>query len=587
MGEENSRNRAILVIKNLKIFVIVVCAFSYNLHAQTLALNPSSITHPVLATNGMVASQHYLASKVGEDILNKGGNAYDAAVAVGFALAVVLPRAGNIGGGGFMVMHDASSKENYSIDYREKAPLKASKDMYLNEDGSVNYLRSTIGYLAIGVPGTVYGMWEVHKKFGSMPWEELVQPSIDLAKNGFVMSPYMTMTLNRSHKKLSQFSETESIFYEDFPIEFNTLLVQPDLANTLTLIAQNGVAGFYEGEVADKIVSAMKENGGLISHRDLKKYKPSWRKPLKGSYRGLDIITMGPPSSGGIHLIQMLNILENHDLNNLGHNNPRYVSLLAEVMKYAYADRSKYLGDPDFFDVPIQELTSKEYATAINQKLKLYAFMTPPPAPSSSVKPGQFMRKESMETTHYSIADKYGNIISNTYTLNSSYGSGVTIPGTGILMNNEMDDFSASPGSPNQFGLLGGEANKIVPEKRPLSSMTPSIILKDGMPYFATGTPGGSRIITSVLQSILNVVDFEMEVSDAILAPRVHHQWYPDVLQLEKSYNSLHAESLAKKGYEIKMINPGTALQMVMIKNNFYYGFGDTRRPDSLAIGVN
>ena len=575
------------MIKNLKFLIIITYAFSYNLNAQNLVLNPSSITHPVLASKGMVATQHYLASKVGEDILSQGGNAYDAAVAVGFALAVVLPRAGNIGGGGFMVMHDASSKENFSIDYREKAPLKASRDMYLNADGTVNSLRSTIGYLAIGVPGSVYGMWEVHQKFGSMTWEELLQPAIKLANDGFVMSPYMTMTLNRVHKKLSQFSTTESIFYKNYPIEFNTSLTQPDLARTLTLIAQNGVAGFYEGEVADKIVDAMEKNGGLISHRDLKKYRPSWRKPLSSKYKGMDIITMGPPSSGGIHLIQMLNILENHDLQAYGHNNPRYVSLLAEVMKYAYADRSKYLGDPDFFEVPIDELTSKGYAKKINQKLKLFKFMTPPPSPSTSIEPGQYIRKESIETTHYSIADQYGNIISNTYTLNSSFGSGVTIEGTGILMNNEMDDFSSSPGTPNQFGLLGGEANKIVPEKRPLSSMTPTIVLKDDLPYFATGSPGGSRIITSVLQSILNIVDFELEVSDAILAPRVHHQWYPDILQLEKSYNSQHAETLAKKGYEVLMINPATALQIVMIKNNFYYGFGDTRRPDSLAIGVN
>jgi gamma-glutamyltranspeptidase/glutathione hydrolase len=535
----------------------------------------------------MVATQHYLASKVGEDILSRGGNAYDAAVAVGFALAVVLPRAGNIGGGGFMVMHDAPSNESYSIDYREKAPLKASRDMYLNEDGSVNTSRSTIGYLAIGVPGSVYGMWEVHKKFGSMSWEELLQPAIELADKGFEMSPYMIMTLNRVHGKLSQFEETESIFYKDYPIKFNTLLVQTDLAQTLRLIAQNGVAGFYEGEVADKIVSAMTKHGGLISHRDLKKYRPSWRKPLKSKYRGFDVVTMGPPSSGGIHLIQMLNILENHDLKAFGHNNPRYVSLLTEVMKYAYADRSEYLGDPDFYKVPVTELTSKEYSKAINQKLKLFEFMTPPPTPSTSIKPGEYMRDESIETTHYSIADQYGNIISNTYTLNSSYGSGVIIEGTGILMNNEMDDFSASPGTPNQFGLLGGEANEIVPEKRPLSSMTPTIILQEGVPYFATGTPGGSRIITSVLQSVLNIIDFEFEVSDAILKPRIHHQWYPDILQLEKSFNSMHAETLAKKGYEVLMINPATSLQIVMMKNDFYYGFGDTRRPDSLAIGVN
>jgi len=573
--------------KSLFIFIILLSSISNDIFAKQIILNPSSTTHPVVASKGMVATQHFLASQVGEDILMQGGNAYDAAIAVGFALAVVLPRAGNIGGGGFMVMHDAKTNESYSIDYREKAPIKASRDMYLNDDGSVNTLRSTVGYLAIGVPGTVYGMWEVHKKFGSMEWAKLLEPSIKLASEGFEMTPYMTMALNNRYEKLSQFSETKSIFYKNYPIDFNTLLAQPDLAKTLSLIAQNGVAGFYEGEVADKIVDAMKKNGGLISHRDLKKYRPSWRKPLLSSYKGIDVVTMGPPSSGGIHLIQMLNILENHDLRNLGHNNPRYVALLTEVMKFAYADRSKYLGDPDFYEVPVKELISKEYAKKINQKLKLFQFMIPPPIPSSKIQPGEFMHNESEETTHYSIADKYGNIISNTYTLNSAFGSGVTIEGTGILMNNEMDDFSASPGTPNQFGLLGGEANKIVPEKRPLSSMTPTVILKDGVPYFATGSPGGSRIITSVLQSILNIIEFDLEVSDAILAPRIHHQWYPDILQVEKSFNSDHADTLSKKGYDIVKINPATALQIVMIKNNFYYGFGDTRRPDSLAIGVN
>jgi gamma-glutamyltranspeptidase/glutathione hydrolase len=573
--------------KSLFIFIILLSSISNDIFAQQIILNPSSTTHPVVASKGMVATQHFLASQVGEDILMQGGNAYDAAIAVGFALAVVLPRAGNIGGGGFMVMHDAKTNESYSIDYREKAPIKASRDMYLNDDGSVNTLRSTVGYLAIGVPGSVYGMWEVHKKFGSMEWSKLLEPSIKLASEGFEMTPYMTMALNNRYEKLSQFSETKSIFYKNYPIDFNTLLVQPDLAKTLSLIAQNGVAGFYEGEVADKIVDAMKKNGGLISHRDLKKYRPSWRKPLLSSYKDIDVVTMGPPSSGGIHLIQMLNILENHDLRNLGHNNPRYVALLTEVMKFAYADRSKYLGDPDFYEVPIKKLISKEYAKKINQKLKLFQFMIPPPIPSSKIQPGEFMHNESEETTHYSIADKYGNIISNTYTLNSAFGSGVTIEGTGILMNNEMDDFSASPGTPNQFGLLGGEANKIVPEKRPLSSMTPTIILKDGVPYFATGSPGGSRIITSVLQSILNIIEFDLEVSDAILATRIHHQWYPDVLQVEKSFNSDHANTLSKKGYDIVKINPATALQIVMMKNNYYYGFGDTRRPDSLAIGVN
>ena len=566
--------------KNFKL-LIVLCSFSYNAFAQDFILNPSSITHPVVASKGMVATQHYLASKVGEDILNQGGNAYDAAVAVGFALAVVLPRAGNIGGGGFMVMHDAKSNEAFSIDYREKAPLKASRDMYLNDDGSVNSLRSTVGYLAIGVPGSVYGMWEVHKKFGSMEWAELLQPAIKLASEGFVMSQYMTMTLNSRYKKLSQFPETKDIFYKDYPIEFNNVLIQADLAQTLTLIAQNGVAGFYEGEVADKIVNAMEKNGGLISHRDLKKYRPNWRKPLRSNYKGMNIITMGPPSSGGIHLIQMLNILENYNLKSFGHNNPRYVALLAEVMKFAYADRSKYLGDPEFFDVPVQSLISKEYAKKINNKIKLDSI-----TPSEKILPGSELKNESLDTTHFSVADKNGNIVSNTYTLNSGFGSGVVVDGTGILMNNEMDDFVSAPGVPNQFGLIGGEANKIEPFKRPLSSMTPTIVLKDGKPIYATGSPGGSRIITTVLQFLLNTLVFKMEISDATVAPRIHHQWKPDVLMLETGFDIQHAAKIESLGQKIYLSGPGTALESIEIKNGLFYGFGDTRRPDSSAKGL-
>ena len=537
--------------------------------------------HPEIGANGMVVTQHYLATDVGHAILQKGGNAYDASIAVAFALAVVLPRAGNIGGGGFMLIHDGVTNKNYSIDYREIAPAKATKDMYLNTDGSVNKKRSTQGTLAIGVPGTVYGMWEVHQKFGSLPWKELINPAIDLASNGFKVSPFMADALNGRYKKLGQFKNFKKIFYAEYPVIMNSRLVQPELARTLKIIATKGVAGFYEGEIATLIADYMKKNNGLITKADLANYRPVWREPIQGSYRDFQILTMPPPSSGGIHIIQMLNILEHYDLVSMGHNSPRYAALLTEVMKYAYADRSKYLGDPDFFDVPVNQLISKAYAKNIQQRITLDKI-----TPSADILPGNALPHESLDTTHFSVADKNGNVVSNTYTLNSGFGSGVVINGTGVLMNNEMDDFVSSPGVPNQFGLVGGEANKIEPFKRPLSSMTPTIVFHDSKPIIATGSPGGSRIITAVLQFLLNTLDFKMEISDATVVPRIHHQWKPDVLMLEKGFDIQHIESIKGFNQKVYISGPGTSLESLEIKNNLFYGFGDTRRPDSKAKGL-
>ena len=537
--------------------------------------------HPEIGANGMVVTQHYLATDVGHAILQKGGNAYDASIAVAFALAVVLPRAGNIGGGGFMLMHDGVTNKNYSIDYREIAPAKATKDMYLNTDGSVDRKRSTQGALAIGVPGTVYGMWEVHQKFGSLPWKELINPAIDLASNGFKVSPFMADALNGRYKKLGQFKNFKKIFYAEYPVIMNSRLVQPELARTLKIIATKGVAGFYEGEIATLIADYMKKNNGLITKSDLANYRPVWREPIQGSYRDFQILTMPPPSSGGIHIIQMLNILEHYDLVSMGHNSPRYAALLTEVMKYAYADRSKYLGDPDFFDVPVNQLISKAYAKNIHQLITLDKI-----TPSADILPGNALPHESLDTTHFSVADKDGNVVSNTYTLNSGFGSGVVINGTGVLMNNEMDDFVSSPGVPNQFGLVGGEANKIEPFKRPLSSMTPTIVFHDSKPIIATGSPGGSRIITAVLQFLLNTLDFKMEISDATVVPRIHHQWKPDVLMLEKGFDIQHIESIKGFNQKVYISGPGTSLESLEIKNNLFYGFGDTRRPDSKAKGL-
>jgi gamma-glutamyltranspeptidase/glutathione hydrolase len=563
----------------MKYLLLLVIACSFNLEATIF--NSKAIVHPEVGENGMVVSQHYLATNVGHSILEEGGNAYDASIAVAFALAVVLPRAGNIGGGGFMIMFDETSQQSYSIDYREVAPEAATKNMFLSSDGSVNKIKARQGVLSIGVPGTVYGMWEVHKKFGSLPWSKLLAPAIQLAEDGFLVSPFMADGLNRRYEKLGKYKDFNRIFYSNYPVKMSQRLKQPNLANTLKIISVNGAKGFYEGEVAKKIDAFMKQNGGLITKKDLKNYRPIWRETLQGTFNEFEIISMGPPSSGGIHVIQMLNILENYDLMKMGHNSPTYTALLTESMKYAYADRSKYLGDPQFYDVPVQSLISKEYAKNIYKKIKLNQITS-----SDTINPGSELKHESMDTTHFSVADKNGNIVSNTYTLNSGYGSGVIINGTGILMNNEMDDFVSAPGAPNQFGLIGGEANKIEPFKRPLSSMSPTIVLENGKPVFATGSPGGSRIITTVLQFLLNTLVFKMEISDATIAPRIHHQWKPDVLMLETGFDMLHAKKIESFGQKIYLSGPGTALESIEIKDGLFYGFGDTRRPDSSAKGL-
>lgn len=559
---------------------LLVVLFLLSTELESSIFNSNSIVHPQVSSQGMVVSQHYLATNIGKSILEDGGNAYDASIAVAFALAVVLPRAGNIGGGGFTVIYDKETNSKISIDYREKAPALASKDMYLNLDGSVNKERAREGILSIGVPGTVYGMWEIHKKFGTLPWKQLINPAIELAKNGFIMSPFMVDALNKRNKKLSKYKNFKEIFYKENLVLINTKLVQQDLAQSLTLIADEGIKTFYEGQIAENIVKHMKENNGLISIEDLNNYRPVWREPISGSFNDFEIITMGPPSSGGIHIIQMLNILEQFELKKMGHNSVTYAALLSEVMKYAYADRSKYLGDPDFYEVPTKRLISKDYANDIFKMVQLNKT-----TPSNQISPGNLVPYESDDTTHFSIADKFGNIVSNTYTLNSSYGSGVVISGTGIIMNNEMDDFVSAPGVPNQFGLLGGEANKIEPFKRPLSSMTPTIVFKNGKPAYVTGSPGGSVIITAVLQFLLNTLVFDMEISDATVAPRVHQQWDPDVLFVEKGFDINHVEELNLMGQKTIVTGPRTALESINIKNNLFYGFGDTRRPDSSASG--
>ena len=558
------------IINNMFLTLVLI-----SIPSQSIA----SYAQSDISSNGVVVTQHYLATEIGENILTQGGNAYDAAVAVGFALAVVLPRAGNIGGGGFMVIYDEDSNDTYAIDYREKAPAASFRDMYLDENGEFDILKSTFGYNAIGVPGTVHGFWNVHQRFGSLPWADLLQPAIILAERGFVMSDYMAQTLNNYAEKMSYYDETRNIFLRNYPNLKDSRLIQNDLAKTLKRIQKDGLNGFYSGETAYLIASDMRENGGLITEQDLIDYRSVWRDPIKGTYRGKPKLTMPPPSSGGIHLIHMLNILENFELDTYEHNSYQYVSLLSETMKYAYADRSEYLGDPDFFEVPISQITAKEYAKKISASIRDLGVMS-----SSKINPGMYINPESDETTHFSIADKFGNVISNTYTINSAFGSGVTIKGTGILMNNEMDDFSGQPGVPNQFGLLGGIANEIEPAKRPLSSMTPTIVFDNDEPFLAIGSPGGSRIITAVLQIILNVIDFEQSLDEATDSKRVHHQWYPDDIDIEETYNQIN--ELMDLGYKIDIIDTATCTQSIMIDDGEFIGVSDLRRPDSLALGV-
>ena len=549
-------------------------------YMNTLGYSPAQI-ETAESNNGMVSTQHFLATRVGEKILNKGGNAYDASIAIAFTLAVVLPRAGNIGGGGFMVMYDKETGKSYSIDYREKAPLLSTKDMYLNQDGSFNdQMLSTFGYLSIGVPGTVAGLWDVHKKFGSLPWSVLLEDAINLAEKGFEITPFLADILFKYNEKLSFFDETKNIFQASYPDFKGELLIQTDLAKTLKIISKKGRDGFYKGSVANKIAKAMKDNNGLITKSDLENYNPVWRKPLISQYRGNNVITMGPPSSGGLHIIQMLNILENYDLKEMNHNSKDYINLLTEVMKYAYSDRSKYLGDPDFYDVPVEKITSKNYGKRIFNDIEIGQSK-----PVGEVKPGMYLETESHETTHFSVADADGNIVSSTYTLNSTFGSGVVIGGTGIVMNNEMDDFSAAPGIPNQFNLLGAEANEIAPNKRPLSSMTPTIVMKNNELFFTTGSPGGSRIISAVLQSILNIIDFDMNLEETTKARRIHHQWFPDILEVEYSLDNKIRKELEDMNYSIVITDPLTCLQLIMYKDKKFYGYGDFRRVDAYASG--
>ena len=550
------------------------------LYGQSAIYDSEVLHHPIIGSQGIVSSQHVLATESGLEILKKGGNAVDAAVAVGFSLAVVLPRAGNLGGGGFMLVHSPDKNETKALNYREMAPLKASRDMYLDSDGDVDNKLIKASHQASGVPGTVAGLVQALEVYGTMDLAEVMAPAIRLAEKGFAVTYDLSGLLKRYESRLKVWPSTAEIFYkENAYYEPGDILVQSDLAWSLKMIAQKGPKAFYGGEVGKRLVADMENNNGLVSMKDLDAYEVETMDPIWGEYRGYQVASMPPPSSGGVHIIQMLNVLEGFPLGYLGHNTAETLHLMTETMKLAYADRSEHLGDPNFWDVPDEWLTSKAYAE--EQRSGINRFIT---RSSDDIKPGTPSDYESNETTQFTVIDAKGNVVTNTYTLNFSFGSGIVAKGTGILLNNEMDDFAAKPGVANAFGLLGGDANSVQPKKRPLSSMTPTMVFKDGKPYFATGSPGGSRIITTVLQVLLNIIDHDMNVAEASHAARIHHQWYPDKLFIEKGVNYDTQSLLRGRGHKIQQIGAMGSTQTIMIKEGLLYGASDPRRPDAKTL---
>ena len=517
-----------------------------------------------------VATRHHLATDIGMKVLENGGNAIDAAVAVAFALAVVNPSAGNLGGGGFMLIHLAETNQTLSIDYRERAPIKSFEKMFQNDSGKVIKGQSLNSILASGVPGTVAGMFYASEKFGKIPIKSLIEPSIKLARYGFVLSDFQSKNLNKYKQKFSKNKDAKKIFTRPDGFKEGDILVQKNLADTLERISSNGKDEFYSGNTAKKISNYFQRNGGILSLKDLNEYELRVLKPVCGSYRDYKICSMAPPSSGGIALIQMLNILENINLSKLDHNSEEYIKILIAVMDFAYKDRAKYLGDPDFYEVPQDLLTSKKYADNIYQLIQREKL---PEKEEVNVIEGE-------DTTHFSIVDKWGNAVSNTYTLNTAYGSGIIPSETGILMNNEMDDFSSKPGYPNAYGLVGSEANKIEPKKTPLSSMSPVIVFQDKKPFLITGSPGGSTIITSVLQEILNVLDFQMSLEESSKKSRIHFQHLPDVLFHEKLEKSLIKSLETNKKLIKRKLGE---IHSILLKNDSLEAFSDKRRPDGKA----
>ena len=538
---------------------------------------------PVIARSGMVVGPEQLAAEVGAQILRQGGNAIDAAVATGFALAVTYPRAGNLAGGGFMLIHLADDDRETLIDYRETAPAAASRDMFLDNEGNLDKQREYFSLQSAGVPGTVAGMLYALEKYGTLTREQALAPAIALARDGIPVSYSLFFEISASAQNLRKNPAAERQFFQPDGSAYavGDIWRQPDLAWTLSEISEEGVEGFYAGEVAQLITTEMESGGGLITAQDLADYRVVERQPVRGTYKDFEIVSTPPPSSGGVHIVQMLNILEGYDLQAMGHNSAAYVHHLTESMKLAYADRSLYLADPDFVDVPVTQLVDKAYAEQQRQRIDSNVA-----TPSVDIAPGQLLGSESTETTHYSVADRFGNVVSNTYTLNFSFGSNIVVPGTGMLLNNEMADFASSPGSANAFGLVQGEANKIEPGKRPLSSMSPTIVFRAGEPWLATGSPGGSVIISTVLQTTLNAMVFDMNIATAAAEPRMHHQWMPDVLKMEEGFSLDTVRLLQAMGQNVDMASRTTGrTNSIMLDEGWLYGSSDTRRPGGWVAG--
>ncbi|MGA6940860.1 MAG: gamma-glutamyltransferase [Pseudolabrys sp.] len=563
---------------------LIALLFSATVHAQVAPVSrPSAIVpaQTILAHNGMVVAQEQRSARIGIEILDRGGNAVDAAVAVGFALAVTYPRAGNIGGGGFMVIHLGKTGEDAAIDYRETAPAAATETMFLDANGEPDPKKSRDSGLSVGVPGTVAGLALAHAKYGSgkLSLAELIEPAIELARNGVEIVDDIADTLPLAQPRIARWHSSAPVFLnsDGTVLMPGQDLLQPDLAITLRAIASDGPKGFYEGPVAEKIVAAVRKAGGVMTTEDMKNYRAILREPVRGTYRGYDIVSMPPPSSGGVHLIEMLNILEGYDLAKL----PRGESLhvLAEVMKRAYADRATFMGDPDSVKMPVAGLISKKYAAALRTQIGNRA------TPATEVRSGNPADFEGQNTTHFSVIDSDGNAVSNTYTLNFSYGLGLVAEGTGVLLNNELDDFTSKPGTANAYGLVGYNANLPGPGKRPLSSMTPTIVMKDGKPFLITGSPGGSRIISTVLQIIVNVIDFHLPVDQAVSAPRVHHQWQPDELSAEPGISPEILDGLVKRRHKVVLTPPQTSANSIEITADGYVGAADRRTRGSLAAG--
>jgi len=535
----------------------------------------------LLSDTAMVVSAHPLASQVGKQMMQQGGNAVDAMVATNFALAVVYPRAGNIGGGGFMIIRTPQGQAE-ALDYREMAPAKAHKDLYLDKNGNVIEGLSTAGGLAVGVPGTVSGLYAVWQKYGQIKdWKTLIQPAIDLARKGFPVSESEAHRLNKYRDDFIKYNPENKTFIKERWLKGDRL-IQPELAKTLQIIADKGPKGFYEGEVAEALVDKVNKSGGIINLDDLKNYKAKFRKPIVVDYKNYKVISMPPPSSGGVALGQLLKIVKNYPVKNWGFHSYKSTHLITEAEKRVYADRAKFLGDADYYPVPLDSLLQDEY---LAERMK--DFSMDKATPSENIMAGDFeLHKESFETTHISIVDKDGMAVSCTTTLNSNYGSKVIVDGYGFFLNNEMDDFSAKPGVPNQFGLIGAEANAIAPHKRMLSSMTPTIVEKNGKLFMVLGTPGGSTIITSVFQVFLNVAEYEMNMYEAVQAKRFHHQFLPDKIMYEKkAFSKEVLDSLKNSGQELKQVKALGYVKAILIKDGKLEGSGDERNPDDDVEG--